>query len=128
MHCSNVTLRASSECQSQWYQSFSMVAFEFLCNYNFKIFFQTFLFKILVIAIETIEAIYRISSYNFRGNYSFLNLVTVHKAKGHSTYKCGNYSREETIQGRKLFAEIRYVNFYLISKVILHLSNKIVKF
>ena len=27
---------------------------------------------------------------------------------GHSTYRCGNYSREETIQGRKLFAEIRY--------------------
>ena len=26
----------------------------------------------------------------------------------HSTYECGNYSREETIQGRKLFAEIRY--------------------
>ena len=23
----------------------------------------------------------------------------------------GNYSREETIQGRKLFAEIRYVHF-----------------
>ena len=29
---------------------------------------------------------------------------------GHSTYRCGNYSREETIQGRKLFEEIRYVN------------------
>ena len=28
---------------------------------------------------------------------------------GHSTYRCGNYSREETIQGRKLYAEIRYV-------------------
>ena len=27
----------------------------------------------------------------------------------HSTYRCGNYSREETIQGWKLFAEIRYV-------------------
>jgi hypothetical protein len=26
---------------------------------------------------------------------------------GESTYRCGNYSREETIQGRKLFAEIR---------------------
>merc|ERR1711935_807318 len=26
----------------------------------------------------------------------------------HSTNRCGNYSREETIQGRKLFAEIRY--------------------
>jgi hypothetical protein len=27
---------------------------------------------------------------------------------GHSTYRCGNYSREETIQGRKLYEEIRY--------------------
>ena len=26
----------------------------------------------------------------------------------HTTYRCGNYSGEETIQGRKLFAEIRY--------------------
>ena len=25
--------------------------------------------------------------------------VTVHKAKGHSTYICGNYSREETVRG-----------------------------
>ena len=48
---------------------------------------------------------YRISSYSFRGNYSFLDLeiqrsqyirpkVTVHK-------------RAETIQGRKLYEEIR---------------------
>ena len=27
-----------------------------------------------------------------------------------STYKCGNYSREEPIQGRKLYEEIRYVS------------------
>ena len=51
---------------------------------------------------------YRISSYSFCGNYSFLNLeirwsqyirpkVTVHKCA-------------ETIQGRKLYEEIRYVN------------------
>ena len=25
---------------------------------------------------------------------------------------CGNYSREETIQGRKLYEEIRYINFH----------------
>ena len=37
---------------------------------------------------------YRISANSFRGNYSFLNLI-----KGHSTYRCGNYSREETIRG-----------------------------
>ena len=33
---------------------------------------------------------------------------------GYSTYRCGNYSREETIQGRKLFVEVRYANFNVI--------------
>ena len=48
--------------------------------------------------------IYRISANSFRVNYSFLNLtlstvtlVTVHMGA-------------ETIQGRKLFAEIRYIH------------------
>ena len=52
---------------------------------------------------------YRISLYSFRGNYSFLNLeiqrsqyirpkVTVHKGA-------------ETIQGQKLYEEIREMNF-----------------
>ena len=27
---------------------------------------------------------------------------------GHSPYKCGKYSKEETIQGRKLYEEIGY--------------------
>ena len=55
---------------------------------------------------------YRISSYSFRGNYSFLNLViqrsqyirpkvTVHKGtetiQGRKLFKGGNYSRAETI-------------------------------
>jgi len=31
---------------------------------------------------------------------------------GNSTYSCGNYSREETIQGRKLYEEIRYAIFF----------------
>ena len=57
-------------------------------------------------------SIYRISSYSFRGNYSFFGFgnpnVAVHKAKGHSTYMCGNYLREKTIQGWKLYEEIRY--------------------
>ena len=52
---------------------------------------------------------YRISANSFRGNYSFLNLTLSTVTFGHSTYRCGNYSREETIQGRKLFAEIRYI-------------------
>ena len=51
---------------------------------------------------------YRISANSFHGNYSFLNLNLCTVTFGHSTYRCGNYSREETIQGRKLFAEIRY--------------------
>ena len=54
---------------------------------------------------------YRISSYSFRGNYSFLNLTLCTVTFGNSTYRCGNYSREETIQGRKLYEEMRYSIF-----------------
>ena len=54
---------------------------------------------------------YRISAYSFRGNYSFLNLTLCTVTFGNSTYRCGNYSREETIQGRKLYEEIRYIIF-----------------
>ena len=53
---------------------------------------------------------YRISANSFHGNYSFLNLTSCTVTFGYSTYSCGNYSREETIQGRKLFAEIWYVS------------------
>ena len=42
---------------------------------------------------------------------------------GDSTYRCGNYSREETIQGRKLFAEIRYLAF-MIFKNMFHFIGK----
>ena len=72
--------------------------------------------------INWLKCQYRISSYSFRGNYSFLNLeiqtsqyirpkVTVHKCA-------------ETIQGRKSYEEIRYVlldeknNIKLIKKPI----------
>ena len=58
---------------------------------------------------------YRISANSFRGNYSFLNLafftVTFDLYFINLNSCRGNYSREETIQGRKLFAEIRYVQF-----------------
>jgi hypothetical protein len=50
-----------------------------------------------------------ISANSFRGNYSFLNLTLCTVTFDYSTYRCGNYLREETIQGRKLFAEIRYM-------------------
>ena len=59
-----------------------------------------------LIECQTCEKkIYRISSYSFRGNYSFLNLeirrskVTVHKGV-------------ETIQGRKLFKGGNYMRKY----------------
>ena len=54
---------------------------------------------------------YRISSYSFRGNSSFLNLTF-----GHSTYRCGDYSREETICGNMVCKIYTYVllNFYII--------------
>ena len=58
--------------------------------------------------------IHCISTNIFRGNYSFLNLTLCTVTFVHSTYKCGNYSREETIQGRKLFAEIRYMKKVMI--------------
>ena len=48
---------------------------------------------------------YCISENSVRRNYSFLNLVLYTVTFG--TLKCGNYSREETIQGQKLFTEIQ---------------------
>ena len=61
---------------------------------------------------------YRISSYSFRGNYSFFNLEIVVNSNSccnisisyliNCISACGNYSRAETIQGRKLYEEIRY--------------------
>ena len=44
------------------------------------------------------NCIYRISSYNCRGNYSFLNSSSEETIQG-----------EETNQGRKLYEEIRYI-------------------
>ena len=43
--------------------------------------------------------IYRISANSFHGNYSFLNLTLCTVTFVHSTYRCGNYLREETILG-----------------------------
>ena len=65
--------------------------------------FRKYLFK---------KYIYRISANSFRGNYSFLNLTLCTVTFDHSTYRCGNYSREETIQGRKLYAEIWYMIYW----------------
>ena len=73
---------------------------------------------------------YRISSYSFRGNYSFLNSTLCTVTFGCSTYRCGNYSREETIQGRKLYEEIRYAdwffstNFEIYIQIVLVIKKK----
>ena len=52
------------------------------------------------------DSIYRISANSFRGNYSFLNLTF-----DHSTYRCGNYSRAETIRGNTVFVK-KFLFFY----------------
>ena len=55
------------------------------------------IFKYLFQSIEFLQK-YRISANS---------LCTVTFV--HSAYRCGNYSREETIQGRKLYEEIQYM-------------------
>ena len=45
---------------------------------------------------------YRISANSFCGNYSLLNLTF-----DHSTYRCGNYSRVETIRGNTVCLKIQ---------------------
>ena len=61
-----------------------------------------------------VDMTYRISANSFRGNYSFLNFalftVTFDLYFINLNSCRGNYSREEIIQGRKLFAEIRYAH------------------
>ena len=69
---------------------------------------------------------YRISSYSFRGNYSFLNLeiqrsqyigpkVTVHKGaetiQGRKLFKGGNYMRKYGILDYNIVAEIDRLDF-----------------
>ena len=63
------------------------------------------------------KSIYRISANSFRRNYSFLNLTLCTVTFVNSTYRCGNYSREETIQGRKLYEEIRYLGLNHYKKI-----------
>ena len=61
---------------------------------------------------------HRISANNFYGNYSFLNLelwkIQIDAANfnilpNKLNFCFGNYSREENIQGQKLFSDIRYL-------------------
>ena len=59
---------------------------------------------------------YRISANSFRGNYCFLNLAlftVIFDLYIINLNSCrGNYSREETIQGRKLFKGGNYSRKY----------------
>ena len=64
---------------------------------------------------------YRISANSFRGNYSFLKFfvqrsqyISIKFPLHKPSENRGNYSREETIQGRKLFAEIRYMSLDIV--------------
>ena len=52
---------------------------------------------------------YSISSYSFRGNYSFLNLEI--QSSQYKRPKVIVHKGAETIQGRKRYEEIRYAKF-----------------
>ena len=54
-------------------------------------------------ALELMTLGYRISASSFRGNYSFLNLTLCTVPFSNSTYRCGNYSRAETIRGNTVY-------------------------
>ena len=54
---------------------------------------------------------YRTSANNFRGNHSFLNLTLCTVTFDHSTYRCGNYSREETIRGNTVVVLLKISKF-----------------
>ena len=94
------------------------------CGKGFKTFYCNYLDQSIYIS-GLIK--YRISANSFRGNYSFFNLTLCTVTFDHSTYRCGNYSREETIQGRKLFAEIQYITSKLMPKRTSKLMPKRVK-
>ena len=49
---------------------------------------------------------YRISANSFRGNYSFLDLTLCTVTFDLSTYRCGNYSRAETIRGNRSYQKM----------------------
>ena len=56
---------------------------------------------------------YRIFSYRFRGNYSFLNFVIVGNSNScHNIYFINRIFAAETIQGRKLFKGGNYMSKY----------------
>ena len=50
---------------------------------------------------------YRISANSFRVNYSFLNFTLCTVTFDRSTYRCRNYSREETIRGNTVGMNVK---------------------
>ena len=62
--------------------------------------------SMMVWKLATCNLGYRISSYSFRGNYSFLNLEI--QRSQYIRPKDTVHKGAETIQGRKLYEEIRY--------------------
>ena len=67
--------------------------------------------------LKSLTSVLNVFCHSFHGNYSFLNLkiVTIQIVAAifqffteQSDYCCGNYSREETNQGRNLYEEIKY--------------------
>ena len=93
-----------------------------ITRHNFQFLAHVVFFILFILILHTIsyhvtyfskdmKYTYRISANSFRGNYSFLNFalftVTFDLYFINLNSCRGNYSREETIQGRKLFAEIR---------------------
>ena len=60
------------------------------------------------------ETTYRISANSFRGNYSFLEVGV------RQVFKGGNYSREETIQRRKLLLFYFFVRIHDLNTSRMH--------
>ena len=76
--------------------------FQFFCGSLFGLLFS-------LITVHTTNT-YRISSYSFCGNHSFLNLEI--QRSQYIRPKVTVYRCAETIQGRKLYEEIRYDLFH----------------
>ena len=75
---------------------------------------------------------YRISSYSFRGNYSFLNLEKQRSQyiNMRKLFKGGKYSRAETIWGNTVCFKYPTVWCYLLANMVylLHISFKPLNF
>ena len=75
-----------------------------------KVFIKIIFFKLVKFAFS--EKVAKFEKKIFvilltRVSCSFLNLTLCTVTFSRSTYRCGNYLREETIEGRKLYEEIR---------------------